>query len=168
MVNSFYFPHGTLTEVLDINNKDLLVPIESLIENDHTVSMCTNPIKEDNKLIYEHDKLFINKISKLDDNGENNATKFYQMVYGLGEGCPKKTMIIPEFVRLFTRINKVFLSPNAIRKTDVMIDYQERDIKIYKIELCEKPNNDFIYKLFLSNTSDKFMNFYYNGLLATI
>lgn len=168
MISSFYFPHGTLTDIVDINNKDLLIPIESLEDQDHIVSMCCNPIKDGKDVIYEYDKLFINKINKLGDNGENNTTKFYKLVYGFGDGFPKHTMIIPEFVRLYTRINKVFLAPSVIRKTDVMVDYGERDIKIYEVEQCEKPYSDFVYKLSLSNSSDKWINFYYNGLLAAI
>ena len=168
MLNNLYFPENTLTKVLNNYDPKLLVPIESLLEQDKVVSTCTNPTRSENgkDIVYQHDLLFINKIVKLNNNGENNKTPFYKLTYSVNSG-KTQDMIVPGFVKFYSRTSRSYCRLNLLSKTDVLVDYQLYDVKILNIEECEKPESAFIYKLTVSSSVD-WISFYYNGILGTI
>lgn len=172
MIHTVNLPVDTLTHIINIDDKRVLVPVNEINEfnNDETSirSMYTMPETNNKDIAFISEIAWILNFNKLEVK-ETNEVRYFKLRIKFFP-CEKEVdMIIPSYVKLFSRTAKTFVPVEFARKSDILADYTGNIAQILSNELIENytPTEYYNMRVSIVNT-DHLITFYLNGILANV
>jgi hypothetical protein len=169
-------PVGSIKSIINIDDPNVNVSIEDAIEllnsSDKAIrsmysmpETCDNPRGFGKIINYTHDINYITKISKKPITS-SNVINYHELVVRFNDN-KEYTFIFPSFVKLFSRTTKTFVPVEYVKKSDMLIDWQNLTAQV----LSNNPvnfNPEEYYNIIINANDNSSSTFYINGLLSYV
>ena len=171
MVRTVNLPVNTIESIINIDDKNVLVPIETvtdlLNDKDKFVrSMHTIPDVVDKSVNFNHDILYITKCVKQPIT-KTNDIHYYELTVQLYNDKEVK-IVFPGYVKLFSKTAKNFVPVEFIKKVDILVDYMGYNVRVLANTPLENFESSEYYSLQLNSSNNDFTSFYFNGILCYV
>jgi hypothetical protein len=173
MVHTVNLPVDSITHVINIDDPNVLVPIENVIDifkkdsNKVVRSMYTIPTVVDKKIDYMSDVYYITQVTK-EEVKNTNSIKYFKIHVKYFPSEKEFDLILPSYVKLFSRTAKTFVPVEFARKSDILIDYTGNIVQILSNEPVEDYKPTEYYSIQLSNNNENPITFYLNGIFCNV
>ena len=170
MLNTINLPIETFKSIINIDDKNVLVSVESIMNflknnTDKSIrSMYTIPDVINKELVFNHDISYITKLTKQNITNTNDI-KYYEIIVKFYNE-KEITFIFPGYVKLFSKTAKNFIPVEFIKKTDVLVDYQGYNIYVLANNFVNFEPTEYYNIQINSNTENA--PFYVNGILSYV
>jgi hypothetical protein len=176
MIHTVNLPVETLTHIVNIDDPRVLVPTTDVKQFSMETSNDAKPIRSMYGIPVVNDKLvdFGTEISYLtqfvkSNIKETNAVRYFKLRIRFFPSEKEVDMIIPSYVKLYSRTAKSYVPVEFARKSDILVDYTGNITQILSNELIEDYNPTEYYSLKVSvNNPEHLITFYFNGILANV
>ena len=174
MVHVVNLPVETLSNVINIDDPRVLVPIEELVaefskEKDKIVrSMYATPDLTEKVIKFNTDIAYITQCERKEIVKTNNIRYFkIHMKYFPSE--KEFDIILPSYVKLFSRTAKSYVPAEFIRKSDILVDYTGNIVQVFTNEQIFdfEPTEYYSLKLNVNNSKTP-ITFYVAGIFANV
>ena len=127
------------------------------------------PNINDKIITYETDISYISKITKETIVNDKNV-KYYKVSLKYFPSEKECDIILPSYVKLFSRSAKSYVPVEYIRKSDVLTDYTNNIVQVFEtVEITDFERPTEYYSLKISSNNDKYpITFYVYGIFANI
>lgn len=173
MTNTINLPVNTIKNIINIDDKNVLVPIENIIQS--LAENSDKPIRsmytifniiDNNNIEFNHDISYITKCVKLPITNTNDI-HYYELNVKFYNDKEVK-LVIPGYVKLFSKTAKTFVPVEFIKKIDILIDYQGYNVHVLSNTPLEDFKCDEYYNIQLNSNNDDFTSFYFDGILGYV
>ena len=176
MIHTVNLPVETLTHIVNIDDTRVLVPTTDVKQFSMETSNDAKPIRSMYGIPVVNDKLvdFGTEISYLtqfvkSNIKETNAVRYFKLRIRFFPSEKEVDMIIPSYVKLYSRTAKSYVPVEFARKSDILVDYTGNITQILSNELIEDYNPTEYYSLKVSvNNPEHLITFCFNGILANV
>ena len=128
MVHTVNLPVGTLTDIINVDDPNVLVPIESVVDSfkkdsEKTMrSMFSIPDINEKTVRYTSDIAYLTSCKK-ETIINTNKVRYFKVQVKYFPSEKETELIIPSYVKLFSRTAKSYVPVEFIRKSDILTDY---------------------------------------------
>lgn len=180
-VLSTNLPVESVLTIIDIDNKNVEIPIEDAIKKikNSTIFSLNTTVNAENDFNnrFEHDSLQIAKIDRKNIE-KTNDLKFFNVVVEFSN-CLTRSFIVPSYVKFYSLTRNAFTAIENIKNRDVLVDYTGQIVKILDPELVpDFEMTDFYNIITIYNSVEQNehsnkkstgdYNFYLNGILSSV
>jgi hypothetical protein len=173
MTHTVNLPVDSIHTIINIDDPRIEVPIEELIESMKTDgdkpvrSMYSTPNIDEKIITYEHDISYVTKLTKAAIN-DTNAIKYFKLHVKYFPSEKEVDIILPSFVKLFSRTAKSYVPVEFARKSDILTSYTTDIVQILSNEPIEEYEPKEYYSVQLSSNKDNIITFYLDGILCNV
>jgi hypothetical protein len=173
MTHTVNLPVNSINTIINIDDPRVVVPIEELVESfktdgEKTVrSMYSTPNVEEKIITYDHDISYITKLTK-EPIGNTYAIKYFKLHIKYFPSEKEVDIILPSFVKLFSRTAKSYVPVEFARKSDILTSYTNDIVQILSNEPIEDYTPTEYYSVSLNSYKDNMITFYLDGILCTV
>lgn len=177
MVHTVNLPVESITHIINIDNPNVLVPIENVLEyfekdagknTDKSIrSMYTNTTVVDKQINYMSDVYYITSLTK-ETIKNTNKIKYFKIHVKYFPSEKEYDLILPSYVKLFSRTAKTFVPVEFARKSDILIDYTGNIVQILSNEPVEDYTPSEYYSIQIFNNNENPITFYLNGIFCNV
>jgi hypothetical protein len=174
MVHTVNLPVGTITDIINIDDPNVLVPIESVVESfnedaEKTVrSMYSMPDINEKIVKYESDISYITSCKK-EPIVNTHKVRYFKVHVKYFPSEKEVDLIIPSYVKLFSRTAKSYVPVEFIRKSDILTDYTGNIVQVFTNEQVTDFEPTEYYSINLNTNNNKYLiTFYCNGIFANV
>lgn len=169
-------PVGTIQTIINIDDPRIEVPIEEALEylkgeeepkNIRTMDTQYNIIENNSikSIKFDYGVNYIYKIKKYDVINNPNMKYFKVKLQYFNDQI--KEMIVPSFVKFFTKATRQFTPVEFIGKADALYDYRGQYVRIKSCEEIDFIPKEY-YNMNINATNEIQSAFYYNGIYSYI
>lgn len=126
------------------------------------------PNINDKIITYDTDISYISKITK-DTITNPNDIKYYKVSIKYFPTEKTADIILPSYVKLFSRSAKSYVPVEYIRKSDILTDYKNNVVQVFETVEVEDFKPTEFYSIKVNSNNDKYpITFYVYGIFANI
>ena len=174
-------PVKSIFNVIDIDNRNVLVSVEdainTLAENAKEPdkpsgirTMYAAPTVQGSNTNFNFNISYLNKIYKKTITEFNKDIKYWQILFKFYNDISIE-FLVPGFVKFYSLNNEKFVPVEYMKKSDILTDYKGDMVQVVKkTELTDidLTNEEYYSFLINCNNYDYNLQFYLNGILASI
>ena len=174
MVHVVNLPVGTITEIINIDDPRVMVPIDEVVEQlkndkDKIVrSMYGIPDINEKIVKYKTEVSYIAKCTR-EEIKETNKIRYFKVHVKYFPSEKEVDLIIPSYVKLFSRTAKSYVPVEFIRKSDILTDYTGNIVQVFENEQVEDFQPTEYYSIKFTVGNNKYpITFYLEGIFANV
>lgn len=173
MTHTVNLPVNSISTIINIDDPRVTVPIEEMCElfksdGEKTIrSMYSTPNVEEKIITYDHDVSYITKVSKKQIN-DTYDIKYFKLHIKYFPSEKEVDLILPGFVKLFSRTAKSYVPVEFARKSDILTSYTNDIVQILSNEPIEDYSPEEYYNIQLTSYKDNLITFYLDGILCNV
>ena len=168
-------PVETLTHIVNIDDPNVLVPIETIVnqfeeansKNTVVRSMFSTPDISEKIIKYNNEIVNITNCT-CNEIGKTHDVRYFKITVKFYPSEKEVELILPSYSKLFSRTAKSYVPAEFVRKSDILIDYTGNIVQV----LTNEPMPDFkptkYYSLALTSNSRTPITFYINGIFGNV
>lgn len=172
-------PVGTIHTIVNLDDKRVEIPIEQAYEimkkdpdkyirsMDTSFDIVNKEINgKDLKMVeFQHEISFINKMRVLPI--INNKVIYFNVTIRYDNG-EEKDVIVPSYVKFFSKTLKQFIPIEFISKSDMLVDYRGYFAQVRNCKEATDFTPTEFYNMYMNSPNDIQMTFYYDGILSYV
>ena len=174
MIHTVNLPVESLNYIINIDDVKVLTPVEELVKSfesdpkQNIRSMFSIPDINEKIVKYTHEISYITSCTK-NEIKKTNEIRYFKIRVKYFPSEKEKELILPSYVKLFSRTAKSYVPVEFIRKSDILTDYAGNIVQVLanEQETDFKPTEFYSIKLSVANNSYP-ITFYLDGIFANV
>lgn len=174
MIHTVNLPVESLTSIINIDDVRVLTPVEEMVESftkdskQNIRSMFSIPDINEKIVKYTHEISYITDCTK-NEIKKTNEIRYFKIRVKYFPSETEKDLILPSYVKLFSRTAKSYVPVEFIRKSDILTDYTGNIVQVLANEQDTefKPTEFYSIKLSVANNNYP-ITFYLDGIFANV
>lgn len=179
MVHKINLPVGTINTIINIDDPRVLVPINEAAElfgMDSAKppvirSMYSMPEITEKIVNFKSDVSYISHIYKDEITKQPENVKYFKIHVKYFPSEKEVDLIVPSYVKLFSRGAKSYVPAEFIRKSDILVDYTGYYVQVFdnaELSTEEFSPKEYYHIDLTTNNNQYLITFYFEGIFASI
>lgn len=169
-------PVNTINSTVNVDNPAVLDSIKTMAETfmkDSATrpvirSIYSIPDTSDKLINIKTDLSFITAINRFNITKKPDNVKYFKIHVKFFPNEKEVDLIVPSFIKFFSKSARAYIPAEYIRKSDILIDYQGWNVQVFENEEITdyKLPGEYYHISINTNNDHYFVTFYYDGIFA--